>query len=169
MGSHDPFGHLKRKLWPKERSGIKLAIWLPTIKSQESSQFPCVQEVACNMPLERSRWGLQLCFRPHPDRRSENEVIDPQSCRSLNVGNFETPIWESRDKKPFGWGPHGEVQSILYGGRWWLLASLSHGESCESEVTRGSSSHQKCFNYELTTLCWFCAGLCNWLKLVNSS
>jgi hypothetical protein len=26
MGSHDPFGHFKHKLWPKERSGIKLAI-----------------------------------------------------------------------------------------------------------------------------------------------
>jgi hypothetical protein len=26
MGSHDPFGHLKHKLWPKKRSGIKLAI-----------------------------------------------------------------------------------------------------------------------------------------------
>jgi hypothetical protein len=22
MGLHDPFGHLKHKLWPKERSGI---------------------------------------------------------------------------------------------------------------------------------------------------
>jgi hypothetical protein len=22
MGSHDPFGHLKHKLWPKERSGV---------------------------------------------------------------------------------------------------------------------------------------------------
>jgi hypothetical protein len=26
MGSHDPFGHLKRKLWPKEGPGIKLPI-----------------------------------------------------------------------------------------------------------------------------------------------
>jgi hypothetical protein len=26
MGPHDPFGHLKHKLWPKERTGIKLAI-----------------------------------------------------------------------------------------------------------------------------------------------
>ncbi len=36
MGSHDPFGHLKHKLWPKEESGVKLAIWLPTTKSRES-------------------------------------------------------------------------------------------------------------------------------------
>jgi hypothetical protein len=53
MGSHDPFGHLKHKLWPKERSGIKLAVWLPTIKSQELIRSPCVQ-VTCDIPLESS-------------------------------------------------------------------------------------------------------------------
>jgi len=37
MGLHDPFGHFKHKLWPKERSAIKLSIWLLTTKSQESS------------------------------------------------------------------------------------------------------------------------------------
>jgi len=42
MSSHDPFGHLKHKLWPKERSGVKLAVWLPTIKSRESTWFPCM-------------------------------------------------------------------------------------------------------------------------------
>jgi len=26
MGSHDPFGHLKHKLWPKEGPGVKLAV-----------------------------------------------------------------------------------------------------------------------------------------------
>jgi hypothetical protein len=26
MGSHDPFGHLKHKLWPKEGLGVKLSI-----------------------------------------------------------------------------------------------------------------------------------------------
>jgi hypothetical protein len=35
MGLHNPFGHLKHKLWPKERSIIKLAIWLSTTKSLE--------------------------------------------------------------------------------------------------------------------------------------
>jgi hypothetical protein len=42
MGLHDPFKHLKHKLWPKEGPEIKLAIWLPTTKSRESPQFPCV-------------------------------------------------------------------------------------------------------------------------------
>ncbi len=26
MGSHDPFGYVKHKLWPKEGSGVKLSI-----------------------------------------------------------------------------------------------------------------------------------------------
>jgi hypothetical protein len=34
MGSHGSFKHLQHKLWQKERSGVKLAVWLPTIKSR---------------------------------------------------------------------------------------------------------------------------------------
>jgi hypothetical protein len=48
MGSYDPFGHLKHKLWSKERSGVKLPFWLPTTKSRESTKFPRVQ-VACHI------------------------------------------------------------------------------------------------------------------------
>ncbi len=91
MGSHDPFGHLKHKLWPKERSRVKLAIWLPTTKRQKSTQFPCVQ-VVCNMPLKIYQRGLQLCFRPHPDRRFAHKVIAPQSRGNSNLGNFGTFI-----------------------------------------------------------------------------
>jgi hypothetical protein len=43
MGSHDPFGNLKHKLWPKEGMGIKLAVWLLITKSWELTRFPCVQ------------------------------------------------------------------------------------------------------------------------------
>jgi len=38
-----------------------------------------------------------------------------QSRKSPNFGNFKTPTWESRDKKPFGYGPYGQPQSILKG------------------------------------------------------
>jgi len=40
MSLHEPFGYLKHKLWPKEGSVVKLSIWFPTIKSQESPWFP---------------------------------------------------------------------------------------------------------------------------------
>jgi len=108
MGLHHPFWHLKHNLWPKERSGIKLAVWLLTTKSRELTRFPCVQ-VACYIPLKSSRRGLQLCFRHHYDRRSAHKVMGLQSHGSPNFGNFGTPIWESRDKKSFGCGPRGEA------------------------------------------------------------
>jgi len=47
--------------------------------------------------------------------------------------NFGTPTWESREKEPFGCSPGGVAQIILYGGRWWLPPSPSHGESCVSK------------------------------------
>jgi len=90
MGSHDSFGHLKRKLWPKEGPKVKLAIWFSTTKSQELSRFPCVH-VTCNIPLESSQWGLRLFFRPHLDQRFAHKVMGPQSCGSPKFGNFRTP------------------------------------------------------------------------------
>jgi hypothetical protein len=151
MGLHDPFGHPQHKLWWKERLEVKLAIWVPTTKSRESTWLPCVQ-VVCDMPLERSPQKLQLYFKLHPDWRFEHEIIAPQSCESSNLGSFRTPTWESQDKKPFGCGPRRKVQNILYGGRWWLPLSPGHGESCEFEVACGLSSHQRCPNIILTNL-----------------
>jgi hypothetical protein len=119
----------------------KKAVWLPTTKSRKSTRFTCVQ-AACDIPLKSSRQGLQLCFRPHHDRRSAQDVMRPQSCESPNYYNFGTPgtpIWESWVKRPFGCGPRGEAQSILYGGRWWLPPGLGRGESSESKVARGLS------------------------------
>jgi hypothetical protein len=89
MGSHDPFGYLKHKLWPKEGLGVKLPIWFSTIKSQESPWFPCVQ-VMCHILLKRSWQELQLCFRPHFNRRSTHKVMGLQSCGSPNFGSSKT-------------------------------------------------------------------------------
>jgi hypothetical protein len=143
MGSHEPFGHLQHKLWQKESPGVKLTIWLPTTKSQESTRPRCVQ-VVCNTPLESSQWKLQVCFRLHLNRRFEQKVITPQSGRNPNWYSFGTPLWKSRDKKPFGCRCYGETQRILYGGRWWLPPSPGCGESCESRVARGLSQHWRC-------------------------
>jgi len=89
MGLHDPFGYLKHKLWLKEWPEIKFPIWLPTIKSQESPWFTCVQ-VACHILLESSRRKLQLCFRLHFNRRYAQEVMGLQISESPNLGNFGT-------------------------------------------------------------------------------
>jgi hypothetical protein len=78
MPSHWQLGHLQPKLWAKEGSGVKLAVWLPTTKSREStsSRRPIW---ACDMALERSRWGLQLCFIPRRNRRSGREDMTSQT------------------------------------------------------------------------------------------
>jgi hypothetical protein len=63
----------------------------------------------------------------------------PQNRKSASCWNLGIPIWESQNKKPFRCGPREELQSILYGGRWWLPSSPGRGESCESKVARGLS------------------------------
>jgi hypothetical protein len=88
VGSHDPFGHLKHKIWPKKGSGVKLAICLPTTKSQESPQFLCVQ-MACNRLLESFRRGLQLCFKPISIEGLHVKLWGPKS--------QEFQLWEFRD------------------------------------------------------------------------
>jgi len=81
MPSHCQFGHLQLKLWAKEEPGVKLTVWLPTTKSQESmpSRHPIW---ACDMALERSRRGLQLRFRPRRDPSPQSRVMAVQSSGS---------------------------------------------------------------------------------------
>jgi len=69
--------------------------------------------------------------------------MNAQSPGSPNRDNFGTPLWESREKKPFGCRRDEVTQKILYGGRWWLPPSLGRGESSESKVARGFYQHQK--------------------------
>ncbi len=52
---------------------------------------------------------------------------------SPNQDSFRTPLWESQEKEPFGCKCGGELQRILYGGRWWLPPSSGRDESSESK------------------------------------
>jgi hypothetical protein len=89
LASHWPFGHLQPKLWAKERSGVKLAIWLPTTKSRESTSFRHLQQ-ECDTTLESFQWELQLWFKPRPNPSSGREVMVPQSPGSPNRDSFGT-------------------------------------------------------------------------------
>jgi hypothetical protein len=81
MALHWSFGHLQPKLWAKEGSGVKLAIWLLTTKSRESTSSRCpIRE--CDMALEISRQGLQLWFRPRRDPTPQSGVMAVQSSGS---------------------------------------------------------------------------------------
>jgi hypothetical protein len=61
------------------------------------------------MALESSQRELKDCFRPHPNLRSEQEVMDAQSPESPTRDSFGTPPWESREKVPFGCSLRGEL------------------------------------------------------------
>jgi hypothetical protein len=66
------------KLWLKEGPRVKLAVWLLTTKSRESTRFRCALG-EYDTSLERSWWGLQYRFRPRPDPRSGRGVMAVQS------------------------------------------------------------------------------------------
>jgi len=151
MAFYEPFGHLYHKLWSKEGPGVKLAIWLSTTKSRKSTRFRCVQ-VECDTSLESSQGELKLWLRPCPNLSLGRGVMSVQSPRSPNQDSFRTTLWESREKEPFGCKSRGELQRILYGGRWWLPSNPGHGESNESKLTRGLSQHQKRAEWVLTHL-----------------
>jgi hypothetical protein len=85
------------------------------------------------MKLERFRRELQLWFRPRRDRTLQSGNMNSQSSGTPTWDSFGTPTWESREKEPFGCNLGGELQRILYGGRWWLPPSPGRGESCVSK------------------------------------
>jgi hypothetical protein len=60
MGSYCTFEYLKHKLWPKERSRIKLALSLLSITKSRESTWVLNVQATCDIPLESSQWGLQL-------------------------------------------------------------------------------------------------------------
>jgi hypothetical protein len=103
MGLHDPF-QLKHKLWSKEGSGVKLPIWLPTIKSLESPRFPYVQ-VACNIMLKSSWRGLQLCFRPHLNQSLHTKLWAPKVTKDPTLGISGFPLGNPETKCHLDAGP----------------------------------------------------------------
>jgi hypothetical protein len=94
MASHWPFGHLQPKLWAKEGPGVKLAVWLPTTTSLEST-LSRRRLRECNMSLERSRRGIQLWFRPCHDQTLRSGVMVVQSsgspARTVSGLHFGSP------------------------------------------------------------------------------
>jgi len=135
MSSRCSFGHLKHKLWPKEGPGVKLTVWLPTTKSQESTQFTWLQGM-CHISLENSRQKLQLCSWPHRNPRSDRNFMGLQSRKS--------PIWGDR-KAIWMWASWPTIEYTIR-GRWWLPPSSARDESCVSVLlvarpsTKGAST-----------------------------
>jgi hypothetical protein len=125
MGLHNPFGHLKNKLWSKEGPGIKLAIWILTTKNRESPRFPCMQ-VACHIALESSWRGLQLCFW----RRFVHKVMGPPKSQESQPWEFQdshlgvagqNDIWVLVPWLGTKYTIRGKVVASPKFGLWWVL------------------------------------------------
>jgi hypothetical protein len=154
MGLHVPFEYFKHNLWSKERSGVKLPIWLPTTKCQESLDLlVCRCHVgSIHISLKSSRQELQLCFRLHFNQSSVKKIMGLQSYRSPNLGNFKFPnlgvsgkidIWVQALWPCIENTMMGKVVAFPKSGPWWVLWI---------RVCLGSFMHQKCFNHALTNL-----------------
>jgi hypothetical protein len=138
MASHWSFGHLQPKLWAKEGPGVKLVVWLLTTKSWESTR--CQRALGeCNTALKSSRRGLQVWFKPRPDRRSGREAMMSQSPESPKSGQFRDSTLGVPGKSAIQMQVRRRAQRILYGGWWSHLPSPGRGVSCESELARGLS------------------------------
>jgi hypothetical protein len=128
MALHWPFGHLQPKLWAKEGPGVKLAFWLPTTKSREST-FSQPPNWKCKMSLERSRQGLQLWFRPRRDQTWQSGVMTPTGIvsgqfRDSNFGvSGKRAIWMSPRRSVVENTIWGKVVASPKSGPWWVLWS----------------------------------------------
>ncbi len=119
----------KTQVMAKRRAKNQLPIWLPTTKSQESPWFNYVQ-VACDILLESFGQELQLCFRPHFNRRSAQKIMGFHNHKSPNFENFRTPnlgvpgqndIWVQAPWPSIKNTIRGKVVVSSKSELWWVL------------------------------------------------
>jgi hypothetical protein len=104
MGLHVPFEYSKHKLWLKERLESKCQFDCQPLKVGNHLDL-----LTCNILLESSQQGLQLCCRPHFNQGFAQNVMGLQNCRSPNFGNFKIPNLGVQDRITFGCRPHGQA------------------------------------------------------------
>jgi hypothetical protein len=132
MGLHDPFGHLKHKLWPKEGPRVKLPIWLLTIKSRESPWFPCCR--LCVKYLWKAfDQGYNFASNLTSVRGLHTKLGLPKS-RESQFREFQDSQLESPETKwHLGVGPmakHREYYKGEGGGFFQVWAMVSFVSSC---------------------------------------
>jgi hypothetical protein len=142
MASHESFGHLQPKLWAKEGPGVKLAVWLPTIKNRESTRPRRVQQ-ECDMALESSQRELQPWFKPRPDPSSGGEKLWTPKVSGVQTGTVSRLHLGSPKKKS-----HLDVASTrscreYYKGEGGGFPRVRAVVSQVSPSARGLSQHPK--------------------------
>jgi hypothetical protein len=91
MGLHDPFGHLKHKLWSKEGPEIKLAIWLPPLKTKNRPDF-----FACRWHVTYRWKALDKVYNVFPNLISIKglwtKLWAPKVAKVLTLGISRLPL-----------------------------------------------------------------------------
>jgi len=129
MGLHRSFGHVKHKLWSKERSGIKLAIWLWPLKVGSRPDFR-----AC-------RWCVAYHWKAFDEGYNfasnlisiiglHAKLWRPKVTRVPTWAISGLPLESPETKSHLDVGPVDRCKVYYKGGRWWLPPSPGHGESC---------------------------------------
>jgi hypothetical protein len=161
MGLHDPFRHLKHKLWPKESSGVKLVVWLSTIKVENRPDF-----LAC-------RWCATYCWKAFDKGYSF-------AWNLISIGSLHTKLWGPKVAKVPALGISG--QNAI-----WMWALWK----CRKYIIRGKVVASPKFGpwwvlwvricpwfiltpkmLQLRTnqlVVWFCVGSGEWLSAFHSS
>jgi len=116
MGSYGPFGHLKPKLWPKEGSTVKLAIWLLTTKSQECQFDSRPLKIMNFHDFLVCRWHVTYNWKAFDESYNfalnlisigglHAKLWSPKVTRILTLGISRLPLGSPRTKWHLGAGP----------------------------------------------------------------
>jgi hypothetical protein len=141
MGSHDPFGYLKHKLWPKKMGK----------KSSWQFDFRALKVVS-RPDLLAWRWHATHLWKALDEsynfsldlisfKGSKKKLWAPKVARDPISGILG--LDDISNKMAFGCWPCDQALRILKWGRWWLPPSLGCDVSCEFVFVNGSSVHKK--------------------------
>jgi hypothetical protein len=155
MGLHNPFGHLKHKLWPKEGLGVKLATWLRPLKVKNWPDF-----LAC-------RWHATYHWKDLG--KGYNFSLD-----LISIGGLHTKLWDPKvvgiptlatwmwaSWKGTEYTIRGKVLASPKSGPWWVLWV----RVCPWLIL-APKVLQQCSNQLVV---WFCVGPCEWIIAYHSS
>jgi hypothetical protein len=143
----------------KRKAGSQLAIWLPTIKSQESVQFPCVQ-AKCDIPLKDLDEGYNFASDRIVIGGLHRKLCALKVTRVPTVGISGLPGTKNHlDVAPM------ERHKVYYKGESGGFPQIRAVVSLVCPNCPWLVLAPKVLQYALTTLCWFCAGPCEWVNL----
>jgi hypothetical protein len=125
-GSHDPFGHLKHKLWPKERLGVKF-------DSRPLKVENHLDYLVCKWHATYHGKALDKGYNFISDLISieglHRKLCAPKVTKGATLGILRLPLWSPRKNviwMPVPWPGteytiRGKVVASPKSGLWWIL------------------------------------------------